>query len=69
MTEHDRLAYYNEAMRLGLGSRLEVPFFTTVGKMRVRLSTTSPVSSKSFRSKFQSITIQDICILMGLWMK
>merc|ERR1719495_2808374 len=37
MTEHDRLAYYNEAMRLGLGSRLEVPFFTTVGKMRVKV--------------------------------
>jgi len=35
MTEKDRLAYYNEAMRLGLGSRLGQPFFTTVGKMRV----------------------------------
>ena len=35
MSEQDRLAYYNEAMRLGLGSRLGQPFFTTVGKMRV----------------------------------
>ena len=35
MSEQDRLDYYNEAMRLGLGSRLGKPFFTTVGKMRV----------------------------------
>ena len=35
MSEQDQLTYYNEAMRLGLGSRLGQPFFTTVGKMRV----------------------------------
>ena len=38
MSEQDRLAYYNEAMRLGLGSRLDKPFFTTVGKMRVMMT-------------------------------
>jgi len=37
MSEQDQMAYYNEAMRLGLGSRLGKPFFTTVGKMRVKV--------------------------------
>ena len=35
MSESDRLAYYEKAMKAGLNSRLQVPFFTTVGKMRV----------------------------------
>eukprot|EP00092_Neocalanus_flemingeri_P020876 GFUD01022614.1.p1 GENE.GFUD01022614.1~~GFUD01022614.1.p1 ORF type:complete len:233 (-),score=56.25 GFUD01022614.1:66-764(-) len=37
MNEQDRLTYYNEAMKLGLGSRLQQPFFTTVGKMKVKV--------------------------------
>ena len=36
MSESDRLVYYEKAMKAGLNSRLQVPFFTTVGKMRVR---------------------------------
>ena len=41
MTEADRSAYYEEAMRAGLNSRLQVAHFTTVGKMRVG-TVTSP---------------------------
>ena len=37
MGEEDRKIYYEEAMRRGLDSRLQVPFFTTVGKSRVIL--------------------------------
>ena len=37
MEEEDRKVYYEEAMRRGLDSRLQVPFFTTVGKSRVKL--------------------------------
>jgi len=37
MSESDRLVYYEKAMKAGLNSRLQVPFFTTVGKMRVKV--------------------------------
>jgi len=37
MGEADRMAYYAEAMRRGLGSRLQQPFFTTVGKIKVKV--------------------------------
>ena len=37
MGEEDRKVYYEEAMRRGLDSRLQVPFFTTCGKARVIL--------------------------------
>ena len=37
MEEEDRKVYYEDAMRRGLDSRLQVPFFTTVGKSRVIL--------------------------------
>ena len=35
ISPEDRKTYYEEAMRRGLDSRLQVPFFTTVGKLRV----------------------------------
>ena len=35
MTEEERLAYYQEAMKRGLESRLVPPFFTCIGKMKV----------------------------------
>ena len=38
MTEADRKEYYENAMKAGLNSRLQVPFFTTVGKIRVILT-------------------------------
>lgn len=37
MTDEERLAYYEEAMRRGLGSRLGPNCFTTVGKMKVKV--------------------------------
>jgi len=37
MTEADRILYYEEAMKAGLNSRLQVPYFTTVGKIRVKV--------------------------------
>ena len=36
MTEADRMSYYDQAMKAGLNSRLQIPFFTTVGKIRVK---------------------------------
>ena len=36
MSEEQRAAYYQQAMRQGLGSRLIQPHFTTVGKMKVK---------------------------------
>ena len=36
MTEADRMSYYEQAMKAGLNSRLQIPFFTTVGKIRVK---------------------------------
>jgi len=36
MTEEERLAYYQEAMKRGLESRLVPPFFTCIGKMKVK---------------------------------
>ena len=36
MTEADRKSYYEQAMKAGLNSRLQIPFFTTVGKIRVK---------------------------------
>ena len=38
MTDEEKLAYYEEAMRRGLQSRLIPKFFTTVGKMKVHLA-------------------------------
>ena len=38
MGEEDRKIYYEEAMRRGLDSRLQVPFFTTCGKAKVILA-------------------------------
>ena len=35
MTEEERLAYYQEACKRGLESRLIPPFFTCIGKMKV----------------------------------
>jgi len=35
ISPEDKKTYYEEAMRRGLDSRLQVPFFTTVGKLRV----------------------------------
>jgi hypothetical protein len=37
MTDEEKLAYYEEAMRKGLQSRLIPHFFTTIGKMKVIL--------------------------------
>eukprot|EP00088_Acartia_fossae_P024783 TRINITY_DN25665_c0_g1_i10.p1 TRINITY_DN25665_c0_g1~~TRINITY_DN25665_c0_g1_i10.p1 ORF type:complete len:233 (+),score=64.01 TRINITY_DN25665_c0_g1_i10:101-799(+) len=37
MTEDEKLKYYQEAMRLGLGSRLGPNSFTTVGKFKVKV--------------------------------
>jgi len=37
MSEDEKKAYYEEAMRRGLGSRLGPNGFTTVGKMKVKL--------------------------------
>jgi len=37
MTEEEKLAYYEDAMRRGLGSRLGPNGFTTVGKMKVKM--------------------------------
>merc|ERR1719367_2185933 len=36
MTEEERLAYYQEACKRGLESRLIPPFFTCIGKMKVK---------------------------------
>ena len=35
MTDEEKLAYYEEAMKRGLESRLIPKFFTTIGKMKV----------------------------------
>lgn len=37
MSEEEKLKYYEEAMRLGLGSRLGSHCFTTVGKFKVKV--------------------------------
>ena len=37
MSEEERLAYYQEAMKRGLESRLVPPFFTCIGKMKVAM--------------------------------
>ena len=37
MTDEEKLAYYEDAMRRGLESRLIPKFFTTVGKMKVTI--------------------------------
>ena len=37
MSEADRMEYYDQAMKAGLNSRLQVPFFTTVGKLKVKV--------------------------------
>ena len=36
MSDEEKLAYYEEAMRQGLPSRLIPKFFTTIGKMKVK---------------------------------
>jgi len=36
MTDEEKLAYYEEAMKRGLESRLIPKFFTTIGKMKVK---------------------------------
>jgi len=37
MTEEEKLKYYEEAMRRGLGSRLGSHYFTTIGKFKVKV--------------------------------
>lgn len=37
MSDQDRMEYYDNAMKAGLNSRLQVPFFTTVGKAKVKV--------------------------------
>ena len=37
MSEVDRMEYYDQAMKAGLNSRLQVPFFTTCGKLKVKV--------------------------------
>ena len=36
MTDEEKLAYYEDAMKKGLPSRLIPRFFTTIGKMKVK---------------------------------
>ena len=43
MTEEERRQYWQEAMKAGLGSRLGPKHFTTVGKMKVSLVSSSEV--------------------------